>query len=153
MSPPRAQSGFTLLELLIVLGVLSILCSIAGLLLLPWIQAQRVRSDLSGLAADFNLYRTKTMSEGVPYRLSLAAGQYTVETGGGTTWKLVKTVPFTRAQLSLTNVATAYTFDTRGFANATLSGGNVTTNTTFVGGDSRTQLTVRVTALGFARLS
>ncbi|WP_019584639.1 prepilin-type N-terminal cleavage/methylation domain-containing protein [Deinococcus apachensis] len=153
MSPPRAQAGFTLLELLVVLGVLGILLSIAALMLMPWIQSQRIRSDLSGLAADFNLYRTKTMSEGVPYRLTLASDKYTVEAQNGTTWKTIRTTNFTRARLTLTNVATAYTFDTRGFANATLSGGNATTNTTFLGGDSKTKLTVRVTALGFARLS
>ncbi|GGN36731.1 pilus assembly FimT family protein [Deinococcus daejeonensis] len=153
MTPsPSPQAGFTLLELLVTLAVLGILAGITGMLLLPWIQKQQVRADLSDLTADFNLYRSRSMSQGTPYCITLTPSQYTVSTGCGGTLTTVKTQTFSRAQLQLTNVATVYTFSTKGLVDATSAGGAKMSNTTFVGKQGSSSGTVLVTALGFARL-
>ncbi|GGS00582.1 hypothetical protein GCM10008960_29090 [Deinococcus sedimenti] len=133
------------------MAFLGILASIAGLTLVPWIQKQQLRSDLTDLTADFNLYRTKSMSQGTPYCITLASNQYTVSTGCDST-KTVKTQVFRRAQLQLTNVATVYAFSTKGLVEATSSGGARMSNTTIVGKQGTNSGTVLVTALGFARL-
>lgn len=151
-TPTYPHEGFTLLEMLVTLAVLGILMGIVGLTLLPWLQRQQVKSDLSDLVADFNLYRTKTMSQGAPYCITLSASQYTVATNCNTTPTTVKTQVFRRAQLQLTNVATVYTFNTKGLVKSTSSGGALMSNTTFVGKQGTASGTVLVTALGFARL-
>ncbi|WP_221090492.1 pilus assembly FimT family protein [Deinococcus aquaedulcis] len=151
-TPDQSQQGFTLVELLITIGVLSILLGVAAMTLLPWLRAQQVRTDISELAADFNLYRTKTLSEGQVYRITLSTDRYVVERQlTKTTWATAETYVFRRARLNLSSVATQYVFLTTGILEAAQN--NVmSSNTTVVGSDGKTSVALRVTALGFTRI-
>lgn len=150
-TPDQSQQGFTLVELLITIGVLFILMGVAAMTLMPWLRAQQVRSDISELAADFNLYRTKTLSEGQAYRITLSTDRYVVERQTGSTWATAETYTFRRARLNLSSVATQYVFLTTGILEAAQN--NVmSSNTTVVGSDGKTSVALRVTALGFTRV-
>jgi prepilin-type N-terminal cleavage/methylation domain-containing protein len=150
----RRTSGFTLLELLIVLSMLGILLSVAAVAGSRWRERTQMNNFMSELAYDINVTRTKTLSTGQLRRVRLInSKQYSIEQKGtGTTWNTLKTNTAPKNLLSLApGSAWTFEFNTRGSMEATTQAGAVTTNSVIEGNLSGKTTQIRITALGLAR--
>ena len=78
------QKGFTLIELIIVMGIMGILATIAAPHFQNYIGNQNLKTAARGITSDFFATREKALSENVKYRITFdqASNSYTI--AGGT---------------------------------------------------------------------
>ena len=78
------QKGFTLIELIIVMGIMGILATIAVPTFQNYIRNQNLKTAARGITSDFFATREKALSENVRYRITFdqASNSYTI--AGGT---------------------------------------------------------------------
>jgi prepilin-type N-terminal cleavage/methylation domain-containing protein len=78
------QKGFTLIELIIVMGIMGILATIAAPSFQNNIRNQNLKTAARGITSDFFATREKALSENVRYRITFdqASNSYTI--AGGT---------------------------------------------------------------------
>lgn len=146
--------GMTLLEVLVVLAMAGILMAIAASSMAGYRARLAADSFLSGLAADLNVSRSRTMATGQVRRVRLlGAGSYVVEQSpdGASAWTTLRTATAPQNVLDMAQtVARAYVYTPRGTINVYTGGGQRTTSAdirALVGSGSRV---ITVTALGIA---
>jgi type IV fimbrial biogenesis protein FimT len=79
----RAQSGFTLIELMVTLSVLSILILVAAPAFRDTMMNVRMSANVNDLMSDLALARSEAVKRGVPVRLCRSQGTGTNCSGGG----------------------------------------------------------------------
>jgi prepilin-type N-terminal cleavage/methylation domain len=77
------QKGFTLIELIIVMGIMGILATIAAPHFQNYIGNQNLKTAARGITSDFFATREKALSENVKYRITFdqASNSYTIARG------------------------------------------------------------------------
>jgi prepilin-type N-terminal cleavage/methylation domain-containing protein len=77
------QRGFTLIELIIVMGIMGILATIAAPHFQNYIGNQNLKTAARGITSDFFATREKALSENVRYRITFdqASNSYTIARG------------------------------------------------------------------------
>jgi prepilin-type N-terminal cleavage/methylation domain-containing protein len=77
------QKGFTLIELIIVMGIMGILATIAAPHFQNYIGNQNLKTAARGITSDFFATREKALSENVRYRITFdqASNSYTIARG------------------------------------------------------------------------
>ena len=77
------QKGFTLIELIIVMGIMGILATIAAPSFQNYIRNQNLKTAARGITSDFFATREKALSENVMYRIHFdqAGNSYTIARG------------------------------------------------------------------------
>jgi len=77
------QKGFTLIELIIVMGIMGILATIAVPTFQNYIRNQNLKTAARGITSDFFATREKALSENVRYRITFdqASNSYTIARG------------------------------------------------------------------------
>jgi len=96
LQPPykhhRRQGGFTLVELVVVMGVMAILTSIAIPSVLAWMPSMHLKSETTNLKDAFSKARSQAINTGVEHRIliDIANQTYQVDAGnlmnGSTQW-------------------------------------------------------------------
>ena len=78
------QKGFSLIELIVVMGIMGILATIAVPTFQNYIRNQNLKTAARGITSDFFATREKALSENVRYRITFdqASNSYTI--AGGT---------------------------------------------------------------------
>lgn len=115
------RNGFTLVELIVVIGVATTLLAISGLYFNGMYHKNRIERQMKEMYADLMGARTQALYQKTPRTVTLVSStQYTVnpwqqDAGGVST--LQKTVSYP----IVFNPAGAFTFDARGMASATLA--------------------------------
>lgn len=86
-SHPNIQTGFTLVELMIVVAVIAILASVGGIALNSQMPKYRLRGDAKAIASSLMVARMKATSTGLQYRIEFNLGaspqEYRLQRGGG----------------------------------------------------------------------
>ena len=77
------QKGFTLIELIIVMGIMGILATIAAPSFQNYIRNQNLKTAARGITSDFFATREQALSENVRYRITFdqAGNSYTIARG------------------------------------------------------------------------
>lgn len=77
------QKGFTLIELIIVMGIMGILATFAVPTFQNYIRNQNLKTAARGITSDFFATREKALSENVRYRITFdqASNSYTIARG------------------------------------------------------------------------
>jgi prepilin-type N-terminal cleavage/methylation domain-containing protein len=77
------QKGFTLIELIIVMGIMGILATIAVPTFQNYIRNQNLKTAARGITSDFFATREKALSENMKYRITFdqASNSYTIARG------------------------------------------------------------------------
>jgi prepilin-type N-terminal cleavage/methylation domain-containing protein len=77
------QKGFTLIELIIVMGIMGILATIAVPTFQNYIRNQNLKTAARGITSDFFATRERALSENVRYRITFdqAGNSYTIARG------------------------------------------------------------------------
>ncbi len=154
---PDRQSGFTILELLVLIAVLGILLAITLPVLSGWQSKTRTEGFVTDFASEVAAARAVSLSTGSPRRIIVDSDRaYRVQQQSGVAWADVANNITLNAAFDLSNApARCLVFDTRGFmrAYAAVSCLTDTTNTvyTVIGGGSTRQL--QLTALGLVNRS
>lgn len=68
--------GFTLVELIVVIAIISTLLTIATLSFNSWIQKNRIESQVNSMVADFNALRVRAMTRKQRHSITLNATSY-----------------------------------------------------------------------------
>lgn len=86
-SHPNIQTGFTLVELMIVVAIVAILASVGGIALNSQMPKYRLRGDTKAIASSLMLARMKATSTGLQYAiefdLDASPQEYRLQRGGG----------------------------------------------------------------------
>jgi prepilin-type N-terminal cleavage/methylation domain-containing protein len=91
-----ANRGFSLIELVVVLGLLGLVVLVGMPALDDWLERYRVRTAAQNLAADMQLQRMRAVSRNRQHRItfSTANSQYTLfESDGGGGWLQLNPLP------------------------------------------------------------
>ncbi len=81
----QSQSGFTVIELLTVIGIMMIITAIATPSFYYWLPTYRLSSGARQVSADLQLARMKAISQNTSYWLNFISGtQYQLEKVAGT---------------------------------------------------------------------
>jgi len=87
-----AEQGFSLIELIVVIGLLGLIVLVGMPALDDWLERYRVRSAAQNLAADMQLQRMRAVSRNRQFRIAFDAAnsQYTLfESDGGGGWTTI----------------------------------------------------------------
>lgn len=86
-SHPNIQTGFTLVELMIVVAIVAVLASVGGIALNSQMPKYRLRGDAKTIASSLMVARMKATSTGLQYRiefnLDASPQEYRLQRGGG----------------------------------------------------------------------
>ncbi len=77
------MSGFTLLELLVAIGIASALASVAVPAFLSWLPTLRLSAASRQVAVDLDLARTKAVSQNTSFQVSFNGSSYLVQKCAG----------------------------------------------------------------------
>ncbi|MGA2331668.1 MAG: GspH/FimT family pseudopilin [Syntrophales bacterium] len=82
----KSRKGFTLVELMIVIALLSIITAIGGLSLHSYTLNRNLKSAAREIVSDFFVYRARAVSEGKTYRIAfdVDGSSYTIQPGSST---------------------------------------------------------------------
>ena len=114
----RSERGFTVMELMVVVGLMAIISAIAMPSFISWLPSYRLSAGARQVAGDLQLARMKAISQNTTYRLNFISGtQYRLEKDAGFT---LESGPFT-LPVGITASPTGATseFQSRGTASAT----------------------------------
>lgn len=130
---PREQKGFSIIELMMVILIMSVIIALAMPSALNSARAYRLHADASGIASQLNIARFRATSQYTPYRMNFDTtnnlwtmdrlnGGYASPTAElspvtlSTNITFVTTDPFTAKPGTVSNTAmsTAINFNTRG---------------------------------------
>jgi prepilin-type N-terminal cleavage/methylation domain-containing protein len=77
----RNRKGFSLIELVIVVCLLTVIAAIAGLNLRNYTLNRNLRTAARNIVTDFNLCKARAVSENVRYQITfnIAGGDYTIQ--------------------------------------------------------------------------
>ncbi len=116
-SKPSAR-GFTVIELLSVIGIMLIITAIATPSFYYWLPTYRLSSGARQVAADLQLARMKAISQNTTYRLNfISVTQYQLERDAGFT---LESGPFTLPdEIEITAAVPTQVFQSRGTASGT----------------------------------
>ncbi len=114
----RSERGFTVVELLTVIGIMMIITAIATPSFYYWLPTYRLSSGARQVSADLQLARMKAISQNTTYRLNFISGtQYQFEKDAGFT---LESGPFTLPDgITASPTGATSVFQSRGTANAT----------------------------------
>ncbi len=96
-----ADRGFSLIELIVVVGLLGLIVLVGMPALDDWLERYRVRSAAQNLAANMQLLRMRAVSRNRQHRITFSAAnsQYTLfESDGGGGWTQLEPLPNTLPQ-------------------------------------------------------
>ena len=118
----NSRKGFSLIELLIVIGIVGILALVATPAVLRHATNSNLKSAVRDMAADFPYLKEKTITEGIQYRIVFNTGakNYTIQKGtaAGAPWTTLQTKSVTSfgsdIHFTANTSTTTYTFQTRG---------------------------------------
>ena len=113
-----SDRGFTVIELLSVIGIMLIITAIATPSFYYWLPKYRLSAGARQVAADFQLARMKAISQNTTYRLNFINGtQYQFERDAGFT---LESGPFTLPDgITASPTGATSVFQSRGTASAT----------------------------------
>ena len=82
----KSRKGFTLVELMIVIALMSIVAAVGGWAIHSYTLNRNLKSAAREIVSDFFVYRARVVSEGTPYRSAFDAGgnSYTIQPGAAT---------------------------------------------------------------------
>lgn len=112
--------GFSLVELVVVVGIISILLSISTYLFSQHLRKSAIEKQIKTLYADMMELRSRSMFEKKSKGLRLATMGYSIYSSTTMTVTPAETKTLTSA-ISWNNPSADITFDTQGFINASLS--------------------------------
>lgn len=126
----RLPHGFTVIELIVLSGLLMVLMTIAVPNFLSWLPTLRLSSAVRQVATELQLARMKAISQNTKFRLNFVTStSYVVEKDNSGTFA-TESGPFSLPEGITTTVGTTSEFQPRGTANTagtiTLSNGNET---------------------------
>ncbi|MDI6727736.1 MAG: prepilin-type N-terminal cleavage/methylation domain-containing protein [Thermodesulfovibrionales bacterium] len=118
----RGQEGFSLVELLVTIGIIAVVAAIAIPQLQSYATNSRLKSAARDVMGDIFLYKERAIAENRQYRITFNIGgnTYTIEQPPGTIIQ-TKTPTTFGNDIRISNVGTTetvYTFQTRGTVNA-----------------------------------
>jgi len=130
----RKDSGFTLIELMVVIAIVAIIASVTVPNLIAWLPKYRVGSAARSVMSAVEFARLQAIRENsdVDVNFDYAADRVTVVNTGGQTLRRLQWRP--EIDLQDIDLGALLTFDGRGFANAS---GRVTVGSTMDAGVSR----------------
>jgi len=115
----RSERGFTVMELMVVVGLMAIISAIAMPSFVSWLPSYRLSAGARQVAADLQLARMKAISQNTTYRLNILGGgtQYQLEKDAGFT---LESGPFTLPEgITASPTGPTAEFLSRGTASAT----------------------------------
>ncbi len=115
----RSERGFTVMELMVVVGLMAIISAIAMPSFVSWLPSYRLSAGARQVAADLQLARMKAISQNTTYRLNILTGgtQYQLEKDAGFT---LESGPFTLPPgITASPTGATSEFQSRGTASAT----------------------------------
>jgi Tfp pilus assembly protein FimT len=115
----RSELGFTVIELLTVVGIMMVIMAIATPSFYYWLPTYRLSAGARQIAAELQLSRMKAISQNTTYRLNILAGgtQFQREKDAGFT---LDGGPFTLPDgITASPVGPTSVFQSRGTASAT----------------------------------
>jgi prepilin-type N-terminal cleavage/methylation domain-containing protein len=118
----QSRKGFTLIELIIVIGLLVTIAAIGGLNLHTYTLNRNLKSAARDIVADFAACRQKAVSENTTYQIvfNVAGGSYTIQTLTGVPPAVTKSVTSFGKDIKIVSAAFGATssltvnFDSRG---------------------------------------
>lgn len=117
-------SGFTVLELMVAVGIAMVVLGIAVPSLLTWLPTLRLSSAARQVATDLQVARMKAISQNTKFRLSFVgsipgATSYNVEKDNGTGTFVTESGPFSLPDgITVSSASTASKFQPRGTVDA-----------------------------------
>lgn len=123
----RRSGGFSLVELIVVLGIIALLLGLGGLPFHQWLVKSRIESQTRQLLSDLHIARARALFSKRPIRVTLNPGSYVIQQATAeydTTFAAVTTLnsvttgrPMTLADGSALS-STQVVFDSYGMADA-----------------------------------
>lgn len=149
----KRQSGFTLIELMTVIAIITILVAVFTPNIFRWVSTQRFNSAVRGIQASIMQMRLDALKENVPATITFNAGAGTYQTDE---WKnghdSVETHTLPAGIIVLSSITNApLTFNARGMA---INGnGQPTTGQITIKGPGGKLLNISVSITGNARIT
>jgi len=142
----RKNSGFTLIELMVVIGIVAILAAVTVPNLIAWLPKYRVGSAARNVMSAVEFARMQAIRENadVDVNFDFATNEITVVNTAGDTLRELQWTP--EIDLQDIDLGTPLTFDGRGFANAS---GQITIGSTM---DATLSRNINVTLGGNASI-
>jgi prepilin-type N-terminal cleavage/methylation domain-containing protein len=79
----KKESGFTVLELMVVVGILSILSAIALPSMIRWSSGSKLRDAVNNLRGDMEMAKIRAIRDNTDVTIQFFDDRYTVTTAGG----------------------------------------------------------------------